>query len=215
MGIKKITILGKSDATITMILDNLESNDIFPVIEIINNLSLPIEHSIHNPKFTIEIKSEIDDYQDCFLGVNKSNNKKLVYNNFGINYSKFINIIHSSSQISKTTKLGGGCLINSLVSIAAHTVLGNFVSLNRNSSVGHHTTLGDFVTIQPGANVAGFVNIGEGSLIGIGANVIDGIKIGKNSIIGAGSVVTKDIPDNVIAYGNPCKIIRKNETQSI
>ena len=36
-------------------------------------------------------------------------------------------------------------------------------------------------------------------------------KIGKNSIIGAGSVVTKDIPDNVIAYGNPCKIIRKNE----
>ena len=41
--------------------------------------------------------------------------------------------------------------------------------------------------------------------------IIDGIKIGRNSVIGAGSVVTKDIPDNVVAYGNPCKIIRENE----
>ena len=46
---------------------------------------------------------------------------------------------------------------------------------------------------------------------GMGTNVIDGVKIGKNSIIGAGSLVTKDIPDNVVAYGSPCKIIRDNE----
>jgi len=45
----------------------------------------------------------------------------------------------------------------------------------------------------------------------MGTNVIDSRRIGKNTIIGAGSVVTKDIPDNVIAYGNPCKVIRDNE----
>ena len=77
--------------------------------------------------------------------------------------------------------------------------------------MGHHTIIENYVTIQPGANVCGFVSIGEGTLIGVGSNVIDGIKIGKNSIIGAGSVVTKDITDKVIDYGNPCKIIRKNE----
>jgi acetyltransferase-like isoleucine patch superfamily enzyme len=44
----------------------------------------------------------------------------------------------------------------------------------------------------------------------MGVNILDGIKIGKNTIIGAGSVVTKDIPDNVVAYGSPCKIIRDN-----
>ena len=38
--------------------------------------------------------------------------------------------------------------------------------------------------------------------------IINGITVGKNTIIGAGSVVTKNIPDNVIAYGNPCKIVR-------
>jgi sugar O-acyltransferase (sialic acid O-acetyltransferase NeuD family) len=212
MEIKKLTILGKSDAVITMITDNLESDNNFPVIEIINNLNLPIKHSFINPKFITLLKPELESYQDCFLGVNKSHNKKKVFDVFNINISNFINIIHKTSSISKTTTLGKGCLINSLVSVAAHTKVGNFVSLNRNSSVGHHTIIENYVTIQPGANVCGFVSIGEGTLIGVGANVIDGIKIGKNSIIGAGSVVTKDIPDNVIAYGNPCKIIRKNET---
>ena len=209
---KKLTILGKSDAVITMITDNLEYDNNFPVIEIINNLNLPIEHSFINPKFITLLKPELESYQDCFLGVNKSHNKKKVFEAFNININNFINIIHKTSSISKTTTLGKGCLINSLVSVAAHTKVGDFVSLNRNSSVGHHTIIENYVTIQPGTNVCGFVSIGEGTLIGVGSNVIDGIKIGKNSIIGAGSVVTKDIPDNVIAYGNPCKIIRKNET---
>ena len=41
--------------------------------------------------------------------------------------------------------------------------------------------------------------------------VLPGVTIGDNVIIGAGSVVTKDIPDNKIAYGNPCRIIRDND----
>jgi acetyltransferase-like isoleucine patch superfamily enzyme len=47
-------------------------------------------------------------------------------------------------------------------------------------------------------------------VIGVGTTIKDHIKIGKNCIIGAGSVVVRDIPDNVIAYGNPCKPIRDN-----
>ena len=50
-----------------------------------------------------------------------------------------------------------------------------------------------------------------GASIGSNATILCGITIGANSIIGAGSVVTKDIPDNVIAAGNPAKIIRKLE----
>lgn len=45
--------------------------------------------------------------------------------------------------------------------------------------------------------------------IGAGVIVVPGVTIGNNSIIGAGSVVTKDIPDNVVAVGNPCKVIRE------
>jgi acetyltransferase-like isoleucine patch superfamily enzyme len=70
--------------------------------------------------------------------------------------------------------------------------------------------ISDFCSINPGVNIAGNVTIGEGTTIGMGTNILNQVKIGKNTIIGAGSVVTKDIPDNVIAYGSPCKIIRDN-----
>lgn len=210
MEIKKLTILGKSDATITMILDNLESNNTFPIIEIINNLSLPIEHPIYNPKFITLLKSEMDEISVCCLGVFNPNSKISTLENFNFDFKKLKNIYHKSCEISSTSQIGIGCMINSLSSIAAHTKIGDFVSINRNVSIGHHTTIGDFTTINPGVNIGGNVNIGEMSTVGMGTNIFNGVSIGKNTIVGAGSLVTKNIPDNVIAYGNPCKIIREN-----
>ncbi|MBF1445483.1 MAG: sugar O-acetyltransferase, partial [Prevotella nigrescens] len=54
-----------------------------------------------------------------------------------------------------------------------------------------------------------------GNNVWIGGNVVvlPGVTIGNNVTIGAGSVVTKDIPDNVVAVGNPCKVIRKIEVK--
>lgn len=49
--------------------------------------------------------------------------------------------------------------------------------------------------------------------LGVNVTVLKGVTIGENSIIGAGSVVTKDIPANVIAAGNPCKVIRRLDTK--
>lgn len=53
------------------------------------------------------------------------------------------------------------------------------------------------------------VHIGNNVWIGAGALIMPGVTIGDNSVIGAGSVVTKDIPANVVAYGNPCRVIRE------
>ena len=53
------------------------------------------------------------------------------------------------------------------------------------------------------------VYIFENVWIGAGAIIVPGVHIGKNTVIGAGSVVTKDIPENVVAVGNPCRVIRE------
>ncbi len=53
------------------------------------------------------------------------------------------------------------------------------------------------------------ITVGNNVWIGAGVQVLPGVKIGSNVVIGAGSVVTKDIPDNVIAVGNPCKVLRE------
>ena len=53
------------------------------------------------------------------------------------------------------------------------------------------------------------VHIGRNCWLGAGVIVLPGVTIGDNTVIGAGSVVTKDIPANVVAVGNPCKVLRE------
>ena len=53
------------------------------------------------------------------------------------------------------------------------------------------------------------ITIGDNVWIGGNTVILPGVRIGDNAVIGAGSVVTEDIPDNVIAAGNPCRIIRE------
>ena len=200
-----------------MILDNLYSNNTTPNITIYNNLNQPILNPFKHNWFKMKVVEDVnmDDYDVLTIGVYQPQNKKKIIQSLSPDMTKFINVIHSGLDISKTSFIGIGALINSKVSIAAHTTIGDFVSINRHVSIGHHTTVSDYCSINPGTNIAGNVTIGKGTTIGIGANIIDGVKIGDNTIIGAGSLVTKDIPSNVVAYGSPCKIIKENETQSI
>jgi sugar O-acyltransferase (sialic acid O-acetyltransferase NeuD family) len=215
--VTNLLILGKGDNIITMILDNLCSVRQFPKITIYNNLDLPIGNPFNHSDFSIKISNhlEILDYSFYVLGIYQPKNKIKIVETLSPNMDRFVNVIHDGLDISKMSTLGRGLIINSKVSIAAHTTIGDFVTINRNVSIGHHTNIGNYVSINPGSNIAGNVTIGDGTTIGIGVNIIDGVKIGENTIIGAGSVVTKDIPNNVVAYGSPCKIIRFNETQSV
>lgn len=71
------------------------------------------------------------------------------------------------------------------------------------------TIVGDYVTVGHKALIHA-CTVGNNSLIGMGAIILNGAKIGSNTIIGAGSLVppNKEIPDGVLAFGNPIKIIR-------
>ncbi len=53
------------------------------------------------------------------------------------------------------------------------------------------------------------IEIGSDVWVGGGALILAGVRIGSRSVIGAGSVVTRDIPDGVLAAGNPCRVIRE------
>jgi sugar O-acyltransferase (sialic acid O-acetyltransferase NeuD family) len=208
----KLLIVGKGDNVITMIVDNLYSNHDLLTIDVYNNLNLEVVNNISHPEYKISLLPDVDfnDYEHICLGVYQPKLKRILVEKYNINENKLVNIIHHGLIKSETVELGKGLLINSLVTIAAHTCIKDYVSINRSVSIGHHVTIGKYSSINPGTNIAGNVTVGEGTTIGMGSNIINGVKIGNNTIIGAGSVVTKDIPDNVVAYGNPCKIIRDN-----
>ena len=110
-----------------------------------------------------------------------------------------------------------------------HVHFGNHVYANFNLTmvddthiyVGDHTLFGPNVTVataghpilphlrEHGCQYNAPVHIGKNCWIGAGAVIVPGVSIGDNTVIGAGSVVTKDIPANVVAVGNPCKVIRE------
>lgn len=213
--LKKLVILGKSDSTIAHIMDILESANVYPDLEIVNNLELPTEFPFDRPKFEYTITTELLDKESpCILGVTNPSAKMSLLQNFDIEQIKFIGIIHGSTVLSTTCKLGKSGTIGALVTISSYTEIGDFVTISNHVTVGHHVKIEDYVTLNPGCIVSGHTVIGRGTSIGAGAVVSDHVTIGENVIIGAGAVVVRDIPSNVIAYGNPCKPQRENGPRS-
>jgi len=93
------------------------------------------------------------------------------------------------------------------------TVIGCFkeVVIGNNVMVGANTLItdGDWHPDDPRTSDSRPVTLGNNVWLGINVIVLKGSRIGENSVIGAGSIVTSDIPANVIAAGNPCRVIRE------
>lgn len=124
---------------------------------------------------------------------------------------KFPVLIHKSASVSKNTKIGEGSIIMALVCIDASTVVGKQIFVGMNSAVPHGCHIGDYSSLSSGVSLAGEVHVGEFTFLGVGSTVSHCKEIGNNVIIGAGSVVVKDIPDNVVAYGVPARVMRSRE----
>lgn len=121
---------------------------------------------------------------------------------------EFINVIHPSAVFGKNVSLGKGILIGAETFVSSSCKIGNFSFLHHKVLLGLHNQIDDFSSVSLGSLTGGKVTIGMNSAITLRVVIKDRIKIGSNSIIGLGSVVLKDIPDFVVAYGNPAKIIR-------
>ena len=118
-----------------------------------------------------------------------------------------LTIIHQTAFIAEGANIGEGCQVLANSSICASVQIGKHVILNTSCSVDHDCIIGDGSHIGPGAHLAGEVKVGMNSFVGVGATILPKLEIGDNVIIGGGSVVTKSIPNNCVAYGNPARIM--------
>lgn len=109
----------------------------------------------------------------------------------------------------------------------AHFGRGVYANFNLTLVDDTHIYVGDYTMIGPNVTMAtaghpilpelreqGYqynapIHIGKNCWLGAGVIILPGVTIGDNVVVGAGSIVTKDLPDNVIAVGNPCKVLRE------
>ena len=125
-----------------------------------------------------------------------------------IKVRQYITAIHPSAIVSPRAKICEGSVVMQGAIIQSCATIGKHCIINTGASVGHDVILSDYVHIASHATITGGVIIGSGTWIGAGSVIRQGITIGCNCMIGAGSVVVSDIPDNVVAFGNPCKVIK-------
>lgn len=219
----KLNILGYSINALSLLLETLKATGENGPIRVVQNIPVAageddrfippgVEVSVHAP----DEHPGLSPTDRCILGVLNPGVKQKVfeyfYQQYRITEDSYIRLCHPSAVVAATVTADGGYYIEPLTVVSPFAHLGFGVTLNRGVSIGHHTRLGNFVTVGPGADIAGHTRIGDHSSIGIGAVVFDHIQIGKNCIIGGGSVVTKDIPDAVVAWGNPCRVIKSIAT---
>ena len=146
-----------------------------------------------------------------FISFGNMKYRKKVWELFKNSGWNSVNIIHPNAVISKNAKLGEGILIECGCLITPNPIIGDNVVVNTGSQVNHDNIIENHVYIASGVVLSGGVKIGENTLLDDGVIVTLGREVGKNSLIGAGAVITKNLEDNIVAYGNPAKVIRLND----
>ncbi|WP_020071594.1 NeuD/PglB/VioB family sugar acetyltransferase [Paraburkholderia caledonica] len=120
-----------------------------------------------------------------------------------------------SAVISNSAQLNEGVLIGVSALVSSDARVGSNACVNSSSIIGHDVKVGEHTVISSMVNLGGASVIGGGSYIGMGALIKEGVRIGSNTIIGMGSVVYGDVPDNVIALGNPARVARLNTDRKV
>ncbi len=123
---------------------------------------------------------------------------------------QFGQAIHKQSWISPSAQIAEGLMISANVCIQTQAKIGKHSLINTAAVVEHDVKIGDFVHLAPASVIGARAEIGDFTLIGMNATILPSVSIGKNCIVGAGAVVTKDLPDESIAWGNPARLIREN-----
>ena len=146
--------------------------------------------------------------REIALAVGDNDERAALFDRFAALGFAFPVLRHPTAIVEDDVKLGNGCVICAGVILGIGVVLGQNVIVNTGAILDHESTVGNHAHVAPGCRIAGRVRIGELAFVGIGTCVREKITCGARTVIGAGSVVVKDMPPGVVAFGSPARVER-------
>jgi sugar O-acyltransferase (sialic acid O-acetyltransferase NeuD family) len=196
------------------ILEILRSSNQLMKLAFYDDSSIEVPHLLYDTFPIIRTKKELLEYfiengTSVILGTGSPKSRYSLSEKAKSLNADIFSIVSVDAYIgSYDVFLGRGINIMYGAWISNSVSIGNGTLINAFTKVHHDVNIGDFCEISPSSNLLGACSVGSFVTIGANSTVLPKIKIGSNTIIGAGSVVTKDIPEGVVAYGNPAKIIK-------
>lgn len=152
---------------------------------------------------------------EFIVGVGEVSAKQVIFEKLKANGCRITNLIHPETSIHRSVKLGEGVMIGRNAAIAPMVTIGNNVLIRGNTVIGHDAVLGDNIEQCAFSIIGGHNVIGSNTFIGLHSCLREDIKVGDHVIIGMGSIVTKDVPANVVIYGNPARVVRNNDNSKV
>lgn len=128
---------------------------------------------------------------------------------------KIATLVDPDVYLPDDAQIGRGCIIEKYAFISKCVNIDCNSVVMPNSFIGHEVCIGSHCLIGVNVSLGGKCVVGDETFIGTGVPVKDRAHIGSQSIIGLGSMVLRDIPDGVIALGNPAKPVKKNEDHRV
>ncbi|EQB87118.1 sugar O-acyltransferase (sialic acid O-acetyltransferase NeuD family) [Clostridium punense] len=201
---------GHCKSVIDSIIDSKRFN-VVGIIDLKRNIGLFIN--------SVQVVGQDEDYEKFFLegvkyafitigSTTSTTERERVYKDLKSVGFQLPIIVDPSAIVSKNVEIGEGTFVGKGAIINTNSVIGQNCIINTGTIIEHDCVIQDYCHVAPGSTLSGGVKVGRSTLIGTNSTVIQGVQIGSNTIVGAGSVVVKDIKQNCIAYGNPCKEVR-------
>ena len=173
------------------------------------------------PKFDIRLLGTFSDIEACnqknipfFFAIGATDRKSIqkrdrLFEDIAISDLEFVNIISSSSHVSKSVKFGRNNYVAPGVIINSGAVLHDNILVNNNATIGHDVIINSNSVISGNVFIGGNTFVGSNVLIGPGANILQGLNISDQAVISVGATVLRSLKTGQTIYPNFNTIVPK------
>lgn len=187
--------------------------DDFVFIDDVNAIESVQEKKVYKFKELMEQYNKED--VEIVVSVGEPSVREMMFNKIRQSGYKLATLIHPGVYIDETTKIGEGTVICEGVTITCNVSIGKNVYIHPHAVIGHDIRIGDHSAIGSGCVIGGNNIVGNRVYFGSLAGTKEKLKIGDDVICSAGAMVFRDLRDEVIAVGNPARIMKTNDEKKV